>query len=410
MKVAMVNYSDINGGAARAAYRIHHALQGSDVDSTMLVNQALAGDSSVKGPVGRFAKASVIIRTQLGALLAHSLQTSNPIIHSPAVLPSCRPKLINQSDVDLVHLHWVNGEMLSIADIGRIEKPVVWTLHDMWAFCGAEHVAEDFRWRDGYHRNNRPVHESGFDLNRWTWRRKHQSWKKPQQIVTPSTWLARCVRESELMSEWPVAVIPNALNMDQWQPVDKILARELLGLPCEGPLVLFGAMGGASAHHKGFDLLQSALEQLRGELDGLQLLVFGQLAPKVVPDLGFPVHYTGHLHDDLTLRVMYSAADALVIPSRQDNLPNTGVESLACGTPVIAFDTCGLPDIVDHQQTGYLASAFDTADLAAGIKWVLNTDNHAQLSVNSRAKAVQYFDSKIVAKKYVDLYQEVLSQ
>ena len=410
MKVAIINHSDINGGAARAAYRIHHALCSQGLSSHMLVNQAYAGDWTVEGPRNKIAKIAMVAREQLGVLFARTLRTSNPVIHSPAMQPSCWPKLINVSDTDLVHLHWVNGEMLSIADIGRIQRPVVWTLHDMWAFCGAEHYTEDFRWSDGYLRSNRPPYESGFDLNRWTWMRKQKHWQKPLQIVTPSRWLAQCVRDSELMSDWPVAVVPNALNTEYWQPIDKSLARQVLGLSCEGPLLLFGAMGGGSDPRKGFDLLQSALQHLRGEIAGLQLLVFGQLAPKNAPDFGFPIHYTGHLHDDISLRVLYSAADALVIPSRQDNLPNTGVESLACGTPVIAFDTCGLPDIVEHQQTGYLASAFDTSDLAAGIKWVLSTADYDDLCINSRIKAVNCFDSRVVAQQYMNIYQEVLSR
>ena len=361
-------------------------------------------------PEGRFYKYLTHIKANLANTLVRALRTTNTVLHSPALLPSHKANFLNQSDMDLVHLHWINGEMLSLVDIGRIKKPVVWTLHDMWAFCGAEHYTEDFRWRDGYQRVNRPSYESGFDLNRWTWVRKQKHWQKPFQIVTPSHWLAGCVRASALMGDWPVVVIPNALDMAQWQPVNKMIARELLGLPCDVPILLFGAMGGGEDPRKGFDLLQDALSHLRDELSELQLLVFGQLPPRDEPDIGFPIHYTGHLHDELSLRILYSAADLLVIPSRQDNLPNTGVEALACATPVVAFDTCGLPDIVDHKKNGYLATAFDTGDLAAGIKWVLNNDNGAQLSAAAREKAVNTFDSKLVAQQYIDLYQEVLSR
>jgi glycosyltransferase involved in cell wall biosynthesis len=413
MRGIHLSHSDISGGAARAAYRIHHALRSSGVDSSMWVNKESAGDWTVRGPSSSFEKAMAVMRPHAASSLVKALRTGNPIIHSPEVLRSRWVKRINGSDADVVHLHWVQGEMLSIADIGRIRKPIVWTLHDMWAFCGAEHYTEDSRWREGYHPDNRPLHEWGFDLNRWTWNRKRKHWQQPMQIVTPSRWLGDCVRESVLMRDWPVTVIPNPIDTDRWQPLPQTLARELLGLPADVPLLLFGAMGGGRDPRKGFDLLQAALQHLRDapEGKGVELVVFGQLAPKSSPDLGFPIHYTGHLHDDLSLRALYSAADTLVLPSRQDNLPNTGVESLACGTPVVAFDVCGLLDIVAHQRTGYLAEAFDTDDLASGIQWVLaDSRRYDQISANARSDAVARFASLVVASQYQRVCETAIAE
>ena len=406
MKVFQLNYSDINGGAARAAYRIHHALRSADIDSNFVADVATSGDWAVQAPGSKVGKVMAKIRPVLGGFPARLLRTSNPIIHSTSFLPSWRVQALNASDADVLHLHWVQGEMLSVADIGLLKKPVVWTLHDMWAFCGAEHYTEDFRWREGYIANNRPDYESGFDLNRWTWSRKRKHWQRAMHIVTPSRWLANCVQQSALMRDWPVSVVPNCLDTDRWQPLEKNLARQLLGLPRDVPLLLFGAMGGGKDPRKGFDLLLKALAHLRGQIQDLEIVVFGQLQPKTPPDVGFPIHYTGHLHDDLSLRALYSAADALVIPSRQDNLPNTGVESLACGTPVVAFDVCGLPDIVEHQKTGYLATPFDTEDLARGIQWVIADRSFQQkLRQQSRAYAVNHFSNASVASKYKAVYE-----
>lgn len=405
MKIYHLNHSDINGGAARAAYRIHHALRDKGVDSTMLVNVAAAGDWTVVGPSGKWNKAFSRIHPYVGGVLRKALRTQNGVLHSPAVLPSNWVKRINASDADVVHLHWVQGEMLSVADIGHIKKPIVWTLHDMWAFCGAEHYTEDWRWRDGYTQSNRPPGDGGFDLNRWTWLRKHAHWVKPMQVVTPSRWLADCTRTSVLMRDWPVSVVPNCLDTNRWQPLEQALARRLLGLPPDVPLLLFGAMGGGADPRKGFDLLTDALQHLRGSINGLELVVFGQLAPQKAVDLGFPIHYTGHLHDDLSLCALYSAADALVIPSRQDNLPNTGVEAHACGTPVVAFDVCGLPDIVQHQKTGYLAKPFDAEDLACGIQWVIgNDDRLADLRTQARLEAVARYSYPVVSAQYGVVY------
>lgn len=412
MKVIQLNHSDINGGAARAAYRIHHALRQAGVDSRMGVDSAISGDWTVQGPSTRFRRGLAKLRPTMGSVLIRPFfKTGNTIIHSPAILPSGRVAALNNSDADVLHLHWVQGEMLSIAEIGTLRKPVVWTLHDMWAFCGAEHYTEDFRWRDGYVKGNRPPYESGFDLNRWTWQRKRKHWQRPMHIVTPSRWLANCARQSVLMRDWPVTVIPNTIDTDVWLPINKAMARALLGLPLDVPLLLFGAMGGARDPRKGFDLLQVALAHLRGQLPGLELVVFGQLAPEAPPALGFPVHYTGHLHDDVSLRLLYSAADVLAIPSRQDNLPNNGVEAHACGTPVVAFNTCGLPDIVAHQQTGYLAKPFDATDLAAGIQWVLgDAARLAALGAAARARAVELWSGEVVAQQYKAAYRVAVGQ
>jgi glycosyltransferase involved in cell wall biosynthesis len=410
LKVINLNCSDISGGAARAAHRIHHALRGIGVDSRMWVREKENDDWTTEKLIAtaqqrRWTK----LGSKIGRLVRGLLATENPVLHSPAVLKSPWLTKINGCDADLVHLHWVNGEMLSIGDIGSIRKPGVWTLHDMWAFCGAEHYTTDFRWRDGYAEHNRPNYEKGCDINRWVWKRKLRSWKRPIQIVTPSHWLGDCVRQSALMHDWPISVIPNPIDTDIWQPVAKPTARALLGLPVDVPLLLFGAMGGAKDPRKGFDLLQQALNHLRGEIPGLELVVFGQSAPQQPVDLGFPVHFLGHLHDDLALRILYSAVDVMAIPSRQDNLPNTGVESLACGTPVIAFNTCGLPDIVSHQKTGYLAKAYDAEEFAQGIQWVLGDGaRHALLRTNARDDAVTRFSYPVVAQQYLQVYDAVI--
>lgn len=410
MKSLTVNFKDLEGGASRAAYRIHHALRAFNVDSRMWVGQQESDDWTVLAPPGKINKAFAKLRPVIGDALNRVLHTANSNLHSAAVLPSGHPTQINRSDADVVHLHWLCREMMSIEDIGRIEKPVVWTIHDMWPFCGGEHYTEDFRWREGYQSRNRPPYERGLDLNRWIWNRKRKAWKRPMTIVSPSTWLAGCARASVLMKDWPVQTIHNAVDTDAWAPVPRREARHLLNLPLNTKLLVFGALRGGQNVRKGLDLLVASLQHLRGQVEGLELIVFGQSRPESAPELGFPVHFTGHLHDDLSLRVLLSAADAMLIPSRQDNLPNTGVEALACGTPVIAFDVGGLPDIVIHRKTGWLAKAFDTEDLARGMSWVVSdAARHMELCENARARAVANFSYNVVATQYLDLYNGLVS-
>jgi glycosyltransferase involved in cell wall biosynthesis len=304
--------------------------------------------------------------------------------------------------------------------------PLVWTLHDQWAFCGAEHytspplpcetASSDERFAAGYSPTSRPVHEAGPDLNRRTWLRKRRAWRRPIHIVCLSHWMADCARRSTLMGDWPITVIPNPINLNVWGPWDQAQARALLGLPAERPLVLYGAMGGAADPRKGADLLLEALQRLRVQVAGtpleqLELVVFGQGRPAQPPDLGFPIHYSGRLHDDLSLRLLYAAADVFVIPSRQDNLPNTGLEAHACGTPVVAFATGGLVDIIDNQITGVLAKPFDPLSLAAAIRWVLEDPQRRwQLGQAARQRAERLWDPERVAGLYADVYRQALER
>ncbi len=401
MKILHVGSSELNGGAARASYRIHRSLVNSGLDSKMILLFRESDDPTV-------TKAHGPVRRRLNAGIA-----TLPLKYlgiSVAWPKTGLGQKLNASDADLLHLHWLGFGTLSIEEIGRLNKPVVWTLHDMWSFCGGEHYCLGNRYVEGYKRSNRPNHENGPDLNRWIWERKRRSWRKPMQTVTPSHWLASCVRQSALMQHWPVSVIPNPLDLTVWYPVDRRIARNLCHLPQDVPLLLFGAIGGTRDPRKGADLLLAALEKLQGQLPSLELVVFGQSRPSVIPELGFPIHYMGQLHDDLSLRLLYSAADAMVIPSRQDNLPNTGLEALACGTPVVAFNIGGLPDIVCHQQTGWLSNAFDTSDLARGIQWVLEDGLRlARLGQQSRAYAEKHFAESDIAQCYQQLYDQLLS-
>lgn len=410
MRILHVNQSDNIGGAAKAAARLHRALLAQSCASQMLVDQASHTVPSVICGTGRWDRLTSPLRARLSARMLHRLETGNPVAHEPALFSSASARALTGSSADLVNLHWVSDNMLSIRAIGRIALPLVWTLHDMWAFCGAEHYTEDTRWRDGYLPGNRPAHESGYDLNRRVWTRKRRAWRRPIHIVTPSSWLAKLARESVLMRDWPVEVIPNAIDTGVWRPGDRLAARRLLGLDEAQPLLLFGAMGGNRDPRKGFDLLMKTLAHLNAGSDtGIGLMVFGRVDPGEMSQMPFPVTCFGHLVDEISLRLLYTAADLFVLPSRLDNLPNTAVEALSCGIPVAGFGTGGMPDLVTHRENGYLAAPLDTADLARGIAWVLErqrADNG--LGVNARRHAVANYAQAPVARRYIELYNRIL--
>lgn len=409
-KILHVSYSDWMGGADRAASRIHLALRAMGLDSFMRVVRPEDRSPFVDGPRSSFDRAASLVRPRVASLVRNALRTDNRNLHSPAVVPSRIHRELNRGDADVVHLHWIGNEMISISELARLRKPIVWTLHDMWAFCGAEHISGDDRWRGGYTKNNRSDIEEGFDLNRWVWRRKRKHWRKPMQLVAPSQWLRNCVEESALMGEWPVEVIPNPIDVDSWRPVSKAAARDILGLPQDIQMVAFGAIGGTLSHNKGFDILTSAIRHLAMDCKELSLLVIGGLASPEAPDLGIPQYYLGRLRDEVSMRLAYSAADVYVIPSRVENFPNAGLESAACATPIVAFSVGGLSDIVDHKKTGYLAKPYDPMGLAEGIAWVLRDMGRSEaLGLAARAKAVSCWTPQIVAEKYAALYRRVVN-
>ena len=414
MRVVHVSRSDSSGGAARAAYRIHRALLAEGVDSSMRVLDRRSADPTVDGrqPVGNLTLSRRVQR-HLARIQLSRFKTGNPILHSQAWPGSGLGDELNLGSADIIHLHWLGYGTLSVEEIGRLKPPVVWTLHDMWAFCGAEHLSNDTpdsRFRAGYQQGNAPADEQEWDLNRWVWRRKQKSWRNAMSIVCPSKWLASCARESNLMSAWPVTTIPNPIDFRRWFPVDRRLARQFLGLHQDARYALLGAEGGLAEPHKGADLAIEALNCLSGQgHSDLRLAVFGQSNGSGYSNLTVPTDFLGTVRDDIRLVMAYCAADVFVAPSRQDNLPNTAVEAHACGTPVVAFGIGGLADIVTHQETGWLAKPFDTEELAAGIQWVIEDDfRRAKLGENARRVALERYSEQVVARRYMDIYAAAL--
>lgn len=411
MKVTLLSYEDGGGGAGRAAFKLHRALRENGVDSRLQVRTKRTDSPTVMITKPLLRKAIGKLSAPLVPRLMRLQRSANSGLRSPAWLASGIVDELNRSDADVLQLNFISG-LLSIEDIGRLDKPLVWRLSDMWAFSGTEHYGDDgpaARWRTGYGANDRPPADVGPDIDGWAWRRKQRAWKRPIHIVAPSRWLAGCVRESALMHEWPVTVIPTALDVQQFQPWPKQTARAVLGLPPDIPLVLFGALSGGTDPRKGREYLQAALVKLASRIPHMAGVIFGQSEPADPPRLGVPLHWMGHLHDDATLALLYSAVDVMVIPSRQDNLPQTGIESQSCGCPVVTFDCSGLPDVVADRETGYLAKAFQVDDLANGIEWVIeDRERQETLSRRSRERAVRLWAPEVVVPQFVEVYRRAI--
>jgi glycosyltransferase involved in cell wall biosynthesis len=410
MKVMHINFSDQGGGAAIAVNRIHEALLLSKVNSVVLVNRKVT-DGSLYIKSEKLIQSFIIsLLPRLGSFVL-KLFLKKTSVNSLNLFSSGWVKFINQSDSDIVHLHWIGGEMISISDIPKIKKPIIWTFHDMWPFCGTEHVTYDFRFIHGYHLFAKKGPFPLFDINGLIWHYKIRLWNnKNFTIVCPSNWMSDCVLKSQLFKGWDTFVIPNPIDVNLWKPRNVISSKCRLGIQSKEPVLLFGAYDGIQSFHKGFDLLIESINLIKTYLDecGARLLVFGTGSYNLEGILNYPCEFLGHINDIDVLIDCYNSADLLLIPSRIDNLPNTALESLSCGTPIVAFNTCGLPDIVIHKQNGYLADSFSVADFATGIVWAL--ENISDLEVNARNSAIDKFKSQYIASKYVDIYEKILSR
>ena len=408
LRVLHIATSDISGGAAIASFRIHQALLGHGIDSEMLVLDKSSSHHEIK-----VAKSAALkptrIRTYLGYALMRLQKTENINLHSPAIFGSGLIGKINRSNFDIINLHWIQGEFLSVEDIGKISKPLVWTLHDMWAFCGAEHYTLGTRYIEGYNTNNRPNDERGVDLNKWVWNRKNKQWKRPMHIICPSSWLTKTAMSSKLMHNWPITNISYPVNECTFRPCSLSEARLRTACVERKHVILFGAIGVHKDKRKGFDLMVDALSKLGRFLNkdsDITIATFGY-GKDLDIQLPFPVVNLGYIADDNYLRYVYCSADVAVVPSRLDNLPQIALESQMSGTPVVAFNIGGLADIVSHLQTGYLARPYDTTELAYGIAWVIQQSDYKTREM-SRERALRKYLPHNIASAYNDLYHTIL--
>lgn len=421
LKVRVICHDLGRGGAARATTRLIEALSPRQDELGLELSVRTAGgpphalalnQGLPRGAARQLRRASHFFRHRLDRLPS---STTNEGLHSRADVWTGIGHETNRAPLDIVNIHWVGTGTMSIGEIGRLRHPVVMTLHDMWAFCGSEHYSDGVRYRSGYSRDSRPSTDNGIDWNRLTWLRKRRKWRTPMNIITPSNWLANCVRSSALMAEWTTTVIPNALDTEAWVPVERRAARAKLGLPTDATLILFGADGGTAHSIKGGDLLEAALQRLPLHLSDsaqehkdVRLVIFGGEGPRTEPTgrLPFPVIHLGRADTDERLRAAYSACEVMVVPSRLDNLPSTATEAQACATPVVAFSVGGLTDIVDDYSTGRLCEPFEVDDLARAIAWVTeDATRNAALGSNGRNVAATRFKPSVIASAYADVYR-----
>ncbi len=405
---------DKEGGASRSTYRIFEALRNVLDESRMLVQFKSSIEPSVIAPDTSFQKIIGKIRTRIDLLPLRKYKKFAGTPWSIGWFPHNISKKIKKINPDIVNLNWVGRGFLPISELPRIKYPVIWTLHDMWAFTGGCHYAFDCKeYINSCGHCPQLESDSKNDLSRSIWEKKEKAWKNlDMTIISPSRWLADCAKESSLFKNFRIEVIPYTIDTRVFKPINKSIAKTILNIPAEKKVILFGGLSATTDKRKGIQHLIPAIKILEdyGIYEYAELLIFGATKPKEDIGTKFNTNYLGFINDDITLSIIYSAADVFVMPSIQDNFPNTVLESLSCGTPVVSFGIGGNPDMIEHKINGYLAKPFEPADLAEGIRYVLSSDEKTIYSLNSKArqKVEDEYNAERISKMYLGLFEELV--
>ncbi|WP_277201925.1 glycosyltransferase [Victivallis vadensis] len=400
MRIIHVCYHDIRGGAALAARRLHLELLRTGHESRfMLVEQSGDTEQAIRLPA--LFRCRCRIEQRLEALAFRHANRNRLTPQSLNLFPTSIAARINRENPDVVNLHWINGASSAIWDLPRIHAPVVWTLHDTWPYCATEHYHDnnDLRFVTGY----REPAPNGSFWQPLVWKCKRKNWNGwTPEIVAPSNWIAGEAQSSELMHRLPITPIANGVDLAVFRPSDRLKARQTLRLPPNARIILFGAYNAAD-RNKGGPELTAALRRLsRRFSEPLLLLAVGSNTK--MPDFGIPTVFTGRLDTEQQMATAYAAADATVLASKYDNLPNILVESLACGIPAAAFATGGIPEIMEDRVSGALAEPFQPESLADALAWILEHPHPEQLAAAARHRAESCFDIRDCARRYSGLY------
>ncbi|GBD87578.1 D-inositol 3-phosphate glycosyltransferase [bacterium BMS3Abin03] len=420
LKVVHLSTSDINGGAAIAAFRIHNAQLKSGINSKLLVQSKFSNNSNVISLIqSPLDKLKYYVRKFGDKLMYKTLSICDwdAFTFPYFGLDVSGNEIIKEADI--IVLHQTNGGFLSLSSLSKLaalNKPLIFTLHDMWSFTGGCHYSNDCE-KFLEHCGNCPSLKSNKenDFSRKIHNRKNIVYNKLNlNIVTCSNWLNTEAKRSSLFHEKRIRTIHNPVDTEIFKPAYKIKSRTELNLPNDKILILTGAMN-LNIERKGFKYLISALKIIsenQGDIDReINIVIFGTLEEKVLSEIPFQVHQLGKIDNENRLVQCYNSADIYVTSSLQDNLPNTVVESLSCGTPVVAFDTGGMPDMIEHLKNGYLAGLRYPEDFAKGIVSLLSDfELLDRMKINCRETALTKFNEAGIANQYSDFYKNILTE
>ena len=418
MRILIVNTSERTGGAAIAAGRLTEALKSHGIKAKMLVRDKQTDRISTVALGGGWKQVRKFVWERVVIWINSHFRRERLFSVDIANTGNDITRLPEFKEANLIHLHWINQGMLSLKVIRKIlasGKPVVWTMHDMWPCTGICHHA---RTCTAFHSECGACpmiySQKRKDLSTRIFRQKQRLYASGGiHFVTCSHWLEGMAKQSALLANQPVSVIPNPISTTLFHPMKQTEARQKLALPTEGKLILFGSVK-LTDKRKGIDYMVEACRLLAKQHPALKeqlaLVAVGMHAAELQPLVPFKVHNMGYVREEHQLAEIYNAADLYVIPSLDENLPNTIMEAMACGTPCVGFPTGGIPEMIDHLKNGYLTKEHSAEQLAEGIYTLLTTPAYESLSHEAVAKVNACYSERSVANQYGQLYAKLLKE
>jgi glycosyltransferase involved in cell wall biosynthesis len=413
MKMALLSTYE-NGGAGKAALRLHKGLSLIGEDSTFFVKHKSGFDKNVirlHGPeINNLLFENIVQK--------HFIQNIYPgNSMSSMMYPSVGFNFLKCiEEYDIINVHWVSMfiSLEAIVKMNAMGKPIIWTLHDQNPMTGACHYTHGCEKYKTDCSDCPQLKEEFHDIAKTVLETKKNYLPKELVIVTPSQWLADCAKESTIFKDHRIEVISNSLETDIFYPVNKEEAKRIWGIPANAKVILFGACD-HTEHRKGFLELIEAIKNLVQTDENIKKLLceeklyiftFGYNS-SLLTNIGVPLRALGYIDSDRELCLAYSAADVYALPSLEDNLPNTLLESLACGTPVVAFSTGGMTDVIENGKNGFLSAMKDTKSFGERLAEVLKGDS---MNEECRRYALEHFQLEIQASEYQSLFQEVCKE
>ena len=409
MRIALVATND-SGGGFWATYRLLEALEQAGVEACLFVINSKTNHNKVKSPSKNYAKYWHRIVRFLDGLPSRLYPNRSKVIFSNAIVGSdVLIRNIKKFQPDIVHLHWICGGAMQLSKLKDFKIPIVWSHHDMWAFTGGCHYTG---LCTNYLKNcgECPILSSNkkSDLSRRNFETKMKTYREIENLLNIglSTWMLDELNKSNLLKTQKNINLPNPIDTTYFKNVPKNEAKKQLGLRIDKKYILFSAMNSTTDKRKGFSELRQALQRLP-LIEDIELLVMGGNRDNELAEFQIPVTYMGFISEWDKIKLIYSSVEMMITPSLQENLSNAIMECLSCGTPVVAFDIGGNSDLIIHKENGYLAKNTSPSELAEGIQWMLHSDTQ-QIKFNASNSIIKKFDYKIVARKYVELYENLL--
>lgn len=418
MRVLIVNTSENTGGAAVAANRLKEALNNNGIKAKMLVRDKESDDITVAQLNKSWHQKWDFLWERLVIYMRLHFKRDNLFLIDIANAGTDITKTREFKEADVIHLSWINQGMLSLKGIKKIlesHKPVVWTMHDLWpasSICHYPRNCHNFE-KQCCNCPLLPGNGSCNDLSARIWKKKSKILERNSILfVTCSKWLADKAKKSGLLSGQKIISIPNPIDSRVFTKENRAEARLYAGLPEDKKLILFVSQR-VTDKRKGMDYFITAINKMVEEhpemKDNCGIAILGGKAEELADKLPLPSYPLGYVSEEKKIASIYNSVNLFVLPSLEDNLPNTIMEAMACGVPCVGFNTGGIPEMIDHLKNGYVAEYKSSDDLAKGIRWVLSEADHQSLSNEAMKKVNQCYSQYAVAMKYIEAYNQAMA-